>query len=305
LAKFSWRDLVAAGVHFGHRASRWDPRMKPFIFGRRNQIHIIDLKETVKGLLRAQRFLASVARRGDDVLFVGTKRQARQTIKEQALRCGMPYVSERWLGGTLTNFRTVLSRLSRLEELERMETDGTFERLSKKEVSSLRRELRKVRRNLGGLRRMKSLPGALLIVDPRHERIAVNEAVKLGIPVVALADTDSNPGALDIVIPGNDDALRSVGLIIQLLSDSLVEGVTGRRAPVERIKQGPPVQARPAPRARKPAPATGGVATTTAATKTVTDAPAGQRPATDGAAESVPGTPAVETTGEQVEPATS
>lgn len=225
--------------------------MKPYIFGRRNQIHIIDLKETVKGLLRAQRFLASVARRGDDVLFVGTKRQARQSIQEHAQRCGMPYVSERWLGGTLTNFQTVLSRLGRLEELERMETDGTFERLSKKEVSSLRRELRKVRRNLGGLRNMKRLPGALLVVDPRHERIAVKEAVKLGIPIVALADTDSNPEPLDIVIPGNDDALRSVGLIVRLLADAVAEGVAARRAPVERRPA--PAQPAASPAAAQPA----------------------------------------------------
>ena len=226
--------------------------MKPYIFGRRSQIHIIDLKETVKGLLRAQRFLAAVARRGDDVLFVGTKRQARQAIEGQARRSGMPHVSERWLGGTLTNFRTVLSRLSRLEELERMESDGSWERMGKKEVSSLRRELRKVRRNLGGLRTMKALPGALLMVDPRHERIAVREAVKLGIPIVALADTDGNPERLDIVIPGNDDALRSVSLIVRLLADAVAEGVAGRRAPVERARRSRPTEVRRRPAAREP-----------------------------------------------------
>lgn len=281
MVKFSWRDLVAAGVHFGHRTSRWDPRMKPYIFGRRNQIHIIDLKETVKGLLRAQRFLASAARRGDDVLFVGTKRQARQTIQEQAQRCGMPYVSERWLGGTLTNFRTVLSRLGRLEELERMESDGSWERMGKKEVSSLRRELRKVRRNLGGLRTMKALPGALLMVDPRQERIAVREAVKLGIPIVALADTDGNPEALDIVIPGNDDALRSVGLIVRLLADAVAEGVAGRGAPVERASRTPPAGARRRPAAREPS--------------------AGAQPPT----EASPEAPPTEATGEQAESATA
>ncbi len=281
MAKFSWRDLVAAGVHFGHRTSRWDPRMKPYIFGRRSQIHIIDLKETVKGLLRAQRFLAAAARRGDDVLFVGTKRQARQTIQEQAQRCGMPYVSERWLGGTLTNFRTVLSRLGRLEELERMESDGSWERMAKKEVSSLRRELRKVRRNLGGLRTMKAVPGALLMVDPRQERIAVREAVRLGIPIVALADTDGNPEPLDIVIPGNDDALRSVGLIVRLLADAVAEGVAGRGAPVERASRTAPAGARSRPAAREPS-------------------AGAQRPT-----EASPEAPPTEATGEQAESATA
>ncbi|MCK4300868.1 MAG: 30S ribosomal protein S2 [Planctomycetes bacterium] len=281
MADFSWRDLVAAGVHFGHRTSRWDPRMKPYIFGRRSQIHIIDLKETVKGLLRAQRFLASAARRGDDVLFVGTKRQALQTVQEQAQRCGMPYVSERWLGGTLTNFRTVLSRLGRLEELERMESDGSWERMAKKEVSSLRRELRKVRRNLGGLRTMKAVPGALLMVDPRQERIAVREAVKLGIPIVALADTDGNPEPLDIVIPGNDDALRSVGLIVRLLADAVAEGVAGRGAPVERASRTAPARARSRPAAREPS--------------------ASAQPPT----EASPEAPPAEATGEQAESATA
>jgi len=222
--------------------------MKPYIFGRRNQIHIIDLKETVKGILRAKRFLAAVAAKGDDVLFVGTKRQARQTVREQATRCGMPYVSERWLGGTLTNFQTVLSRLTRLEELERMESDGTFETLSKKEVSSLRRELRKVRRNLGGVRNMKRAPGALLVIDPREERNAVREANKLGIPIAALTDTDSNPERIDVVIPGNDDALRSVGLLVGMLADAVAEGAARRRAPVHQAasRQAP---ARPRPRA--------------------------------------------------------
>jgi len=221
--------------------------MQPFIFGRRNQIHIIDLKETVKGLLRARRFLAAVARRGDDVLFVGTKRQARQTVREHAERANMPYVSERWLGGTLTNFQTVLSRLGRLQELERMETDGSWEHLSKKVVSSLRRELAKVRRNLGGLRTLKSLPGALVVVDPRHERIAVREAEKLGIPIVALADTDSNPEPLDIVIPGNDDALRSVQLVTRVLVDAVAEGVALRRTRVERTSRPRPTSPRPRP----------------------------------------------------------
>jgi small subunit ribosomal protein S2 len=248
--------------------------MKPYIFGRRNQIHIIDLKETVKGFLRARRFLTSAAARGGDVLFVGTKRQARQTIREQAQRCGMPYVSERWLGGALTNFRTVLSRLSRLEELERMETDGTWETLSKKEVSSLRRELRKARRNLGGLRTMKSLPGALLVVDPRHERIAVREAVKLGIPIVALTDTDSNPQFIDIVIPGNDDALRSVSLVVRLLTDAVGEGVAGRRAPVQRGARGRRAEPEPKPAASAATPGPG----TTAVTSEVGPVRAGSVP---------------------------
>ena len=283
LANFSWRELVAAGVHFGHRTSRWHPRMKPYIFGRRSQIHIVDLKETVKGLLRAQRFLANVAARGDDVLLVGTKRQARRAVQEEAQRCGMPYVSERWLGGMLTNFRTVLSRLSRLAELERMETEGTWEALSKKELSSLRRELRKVRRNLGGVRSMKTLPGALVVVDPHHERIAVREAAKLAIPVVGLTDTDSNPDRVDIVIPGNDDALRSVSLITKLLADAVAEGVARRRAPVHR--EGRP--RRPAPRP-KPAPRGARGAEEERVAKTAPSKPEVTPPAEESAAEKVP-----------------
>jgi small subunit ribosomal protein S2 len=272
--------------------------MQPFIFGRRNQIHIIDLKETVKGLLRARRFLAAVARRGDDVLFVGTKRQARQTVREYAERANMPYVSERWLGGTLTNFQTVLSRLGRLQELERMEADGSWEHLSKKLVSSLRRELLKGRRNLGGLRNLKSLPGALVIVDPRHEHNAVREAGKLGIPIVALADTDSNPEPLDIVIPGNDDALRSVQLVTRVLIDAVAEGVAARRTRVEPERPSRPRQTAPRPRppASEPAAAAAAAGETPAAPR------ATEGPAAGASAQAEPGAAAP---GETATPAAS
>jgi len=208
LAIVSIKELVEAGVHFGHRVSRWDPKMKPYIFGKRNLIHIINLKETIKGLIRSARFLAKVANRGEDVLFVGTKRQARVNVEAEATRCGMPYVTERWLGGTLTNFRTITSRLRRLEELEELEASGRIQLYSKKMIATLTREQNKIRRNLEGIRNMKKLPGALVIVDPRHERNGVAEARKLGIPVICLTDTDSDPDLVDILTPGNDDAIR-------------------------------------------------------------------------------------------------
>ena len=197
------KDLIDAGVHFGHRASRWNPKMKPYIYGKRNQIHIIDVKETVRGLLRASKFFHRVASSNGLILFVGTKRQASETIVEQCNRCGMPYVTERWLGGTLTNFRTIRSRLERLEEL---------------------RERKKIERNLSGIRHMTRLPEALLVVDPHREHIAVAEARKLGIKVVALLDTDCDPDLVDLPIPGNDDSMRSIELLLKRLADSISEG---------------------------------------------------------------------------------
>ena len=238
------RELIDAGVHFGHRVSRWNPKMEPYIFGKRNSIHIIDIKETVKGLLRARKFIAQLVADGDDVLFVGTKRQARQAVRTQADRCGMHYVCERWLGGTLTNFRTVRSRLQRLEELEGYEASGELDSFSKKMKSTLQREKRKITRNLGGVRRMERLPRALVIVDVRREHLAVKEARKLKIPTVCLIDTDSDPDYADIPIPGNDDAMRAVELMLTHLADAVEEGKRGRIAPSD--------EASPRRRSRRP-----------------------------------------------------
>ena len=209
------KDLIDAGVHYGHRASRWNPKMKPYIYGKRNLIHIIDLKETVRGLLRAIKFFQRVASSNGLILFVGTKRQAAETIIEQCNRSGMPYVTERWLGGTLTNFRTIRSRLQRLEELESILDGEQALSYSKKMISTLTRERQKIERNLRGIRHMNRLPEALLVVDPRREHIAVAEARKLGIKVVALLDTDCDPDLIDLPIPGNDDSMRSIELVLE------------------------------------------------------------------------------------------
>jgi len=224
------RNLVDAGVHFGHRVSRWNPKMNAYIFGKRNHIHIVDIRETVKGLLRARKFIAAVVAQGHDVLFVGTKRQARETIEREAKRVGMHYVADRWLGGTLTNFRTIRSRLARLEELENLETTGSMAQYSKKMGSILTRELRKIRRNLEGIRRMNKLPGALVIVDVKREYIAIREARKLGIPTICIVDTDSDPDTADIIIPGNDDAMRAIDIMVTQLADAVEEGKRARSA---------------------------------------------------------------------------
>jgi len=221
LAVISVKNLLEAGVHFGHRASRWNPKMAPYIFGKRNLIHIINLQETVKGLIKAYHFLSNLCKGGQEVLFVGTKRQAKNVIQSEALNCKMHYVSERWLGGTLTNFETIRKRLARLEELEKMEAEGKMDALSKKLGSSLRREQRKIKRNLEGIRRMSKLPGAVIIVDPQKEKIAALEAVKLNIPTIALMDTDSDPDVIDIPIPGNDDAMRSIEIICTKLAEAI------------------------------------------------------------------------------------
>jgi small subunit ribosomal protein S2 len=222
------KNLINAGVHFGHRTSRWNPKMAPFIFGKRNLIHIIDIRETVKGLLRSNKFLAKVVADGKDVLFVGTKRQARVSVEAVAKRVGMHSVTERWLGGTLTNFRTIRSRLSRLEELEGIEAGGMAGKYSKKMISALTRERRKIHRNLEGIRRMEKLPGALVIVDTKREHIAALEARKLHIPVVGVIDTDSDPDSVDIAIPANDDAMRAVELILDELANSIQEALRAR-----------------------------------------------------------------------------
>ena len=250
------KDLLDAGVHYGHRASRWNPKMRPYIYGKRNLIHIIDLRETVRGLLRGHRYLNQVVSKGGLVLFVGTKRQAKELVEREARRAGMPYVSERWLGGTLTNYRTIRNRLKRLEELEAMwlplgenpnRVDMTqymasmigengkldihkapesaeIRTHSKKMVSSLSRELGKIRRNLLGIREMKRLPDALVVIDPKKEHIAVKEAQRMGVATVALIDTDSDPDTVDLPIPGNDDSIRSIELVLTKAADAVLEG---------------------------------------------------------------------------------
>ena len=218
------KDLIDAGVHFGHRASRWNPKMKPYIYGKRNMIHIIDLKETVRGLLRASKYFNKVASQNGLILFVGTKRQAAETIVEECTRAGMPYVTERWLGGTLTNFRTIRSRLERLEELETILDGEQALSYGKKMISTLTRERKKIDRNLSGIRNMTRLPEALLVIDPHREDIAVSEAKKLGIKVVALLDTDCDPDTVDLPIPGNDDSMRSIELVVKRLIESIIQG---------------------------------------------------------------------------------
>jgi small subunit ribosomal protein S2 len=222
------KSLVDAGVHFGHRVSRWNPKMEPYIHGKRNMIHIIDVKETIKGLLRAKKLVQQVVASGKDVLFVGTKRQARHAIIEEAKRCGMHYVSERWLGGTLTNFRTIRARLNRLDELEKLWENGQIESYSKKMKSTLARERDRIKGNLEGIRKMERMPGLMIVIDTRREHIAVKEARKLGVTTVALIDTDSDPELIDLPIPGNDDAMRAVEIVVKELADSVMEGKTGR-----------------------------------------------------------------------------
>ncbi len=230
--------MVEAGVHFGHRSSRWNPKMAPYIFGRKNQIHVIDIRETVRGLLRARKFLTPIAEGGSLILFVGTKRQAGAVIEREAQRCGMPFVSERWLGGCLTNFRTIRSRMSRLEELEAIRGGEDLATYSKKMQSSLNREYRKMYRNLNGIRTMNRLPEALVIVDPRKEKNAVREARGMGIRTVALIDTDCDPDTIDLPIPGNDDGIRSIDLIVTSLADAVLAGKKHGKA-VEEKEEAP------------------------------------------------------------------
>jgi small subunit ribosomal protein S2 len=224
LANVLVKQLIEAGVHFGHRASRWNPKMRPYIYARRNLIHIIDVRETIRGLLRAKKYLSQVASAGSLILFVGTKRQATETIDREATRCGMPFVSDRWLGGCLTNFRTIRSRLTRLEELENLRTSGEINAYSKKMQSSLNREYRKMYRNLNGIRTMSRLPECLVVIDPRKEHNCIDEARKLGITTVALIDTDCDPDLVDLPIPGNDDSIRSIELVAAQLADAVIEG---------------------------------------------------------------------------------
>lgn len=223
----SMKQLLEAGVHFGHQTRRWNPKMAEYIFTERNGIYIIDLQKTVKKLNEAYIFARDIAAEGGDILFVGTKKQAQDSIKEEAEHCSMPYVNARWLGGMLTNFTTIRTRIARLNQLRTMRDDGTFELLPKKEVVKLNLEIEKLEKFLGGIQDMKKLPGALFIVDPRKERIAVAEAKKLGIPIIAIVDTNCDPDEIDAVIPGNDDAIRAVKLIAETMANAVIEGRQG------------------------------------------------------------------------------
>ena len=227
MAVVAMKQLLEAGVHFGHQTRRWDPKMAEYIFQARNGIHIIDLQKTSKKLDEAYAFLKEQVEEGKTVLFVGTKKQAQECVKEAALKCGMYYVDQRWLGGMLTNFDTIQKRIQRLKDLEAMEQDGTFEVLPKKEVILLKKEMEKLERNLGGIKEMDKLPGVIFLVDPKKERIAILEAKKLNIPVIGLVDTNCNPEELDYPIPGNDDAIRAVKLIADVMANAVIEGKQG------------------------------------------------------------------------------
>ena len=227
MSVISMKQLLEAGVHFGHQTRRWNPKMAPYIYTERNGIYIIDLQKTVKKVEEAYYFVRDIAASGEDILFVGTKKQAQDSIKEEAERVGMYYVNARWLGGMLTNFKTIQSRIARLKQIEAMEADGTFEVLPKKEVIELRKELAKLQKNLGGIKEMKRLPDAIFIVDPKKERICVQEAHTLGIPLIGICDTNCDPEELDYVIPGNDDAIRAVKLIVSKMADAVIEANQG------------------------------------------------------------------------------
>ncbi|MDI3540508.1 30S ribosomal protein S2 [Koleobacter methoxysyntrophicus] len=231
----SMKQLLEAGVHFGHQTRRWNPKMAEYIFTERNGIYIIDLQKTVKKVEEAYQFIKDVAAQGESVLFVGTKKQAQESIKEEAERCGMFYVNQRWLGGMLTNFKTIRERIERLHELERMREEGLYEVLPKKEVIKLNHEEEKLQKFLGGIKNMTKLPGALFVVDPRKEKIAVAEARKLGIPIVAIVDTNCDPDEVDYVIPGNDDAIRAVKLLAEKMADAVLEGKQGEQFSEEQI----------------------------------------------------------------------
>ncbi len=233
MAVISMKQLLEAGVHFGHQTRRWNPKMAKYIFTERNGIYIIDLQKTVKKVDEAYNFLRGIAEEGKSILFVGTKKQAQDAVKEEALRAGMFYVNERWLGGMMTNFQTIQKRVNRLKELEIMEEDGTFDVLTKKEVLGLRHEMGRLEKYLGGIKEMNKLPGALFVVDPRKERIAVAEARKLNIPIVAIVDTNCDPDEIDYVIPGNDDAIRAVRLLTGRMADAVLEGRQGQDAEPE------------------------------------------------------------------------
>ncbi len=232
--------LIEAGAHFGHRVSRWNPKMAPYIYGRKNLIHIIDIRETLRGMLRAKKYLSQVAAGGSLVLFVGTKRQASEVIQREATRCGMPFVSERWLGGCLTNFRTIRDRMGRLEELETIMNSDQINGYSKKMQSALNREYRKIYRNLNGIRTLNRIPECLVIIDPKKEKNAIREAKALGITTVALIDTDCDPTQVDLPIPGNDDGIRSIDLIVKQLADAILAGKSENPELMKTVPQATP-----------------------------------------------------------------
>jgi len=233
MSVISMKQLLEAGVHFGHQTRRWNPKMAPYIFTERNGIYIIDLQKTVKKVEEAYNFVRQISEEGQTILFVGTKKQAQEAVKEEALRSNMYFVNERWLGGMLTNFQTIQKRINRMRELEKMEEKGVFDVLSKKEVLTLRHEMERLQKFLGGIKDMAKLPGALFIIDPRKERIAVAEAIKLGIPIVGIVDTNCDPDEIDYVIPGNDDAIRAVKLLCSKMADAVLEGRQGEEVVVE------------------------------------------------------------------------
>nr|WP_297172293.1 30S ribosomal protein S2 [uncultured Agathobaculum sp.] len=233
MAVISMKQLLEAGVHFGHQTRRWNPKMATYIFTERNGIYIIDLQKTVKKLEEAYFFVRDMAAAGEAILFVGTKKQAQDAIKEEAERCGQFYVNARWLGGMLTNFKTMRTRIARLNQLQKMQADGTFDLLPKKEVIKLQLEIAKLEKYLGGVKEMKKLPGALFVVDSRKEKNAIAEARKLGIPIVAIVDTNCDPDEIDYVIPGNDDAIRAIKLISQTMANAVLEGKQGEQLEVE------------------------------------------------------------------------
>ena len=238
MAVVAMKQLLEAGVHFGHQTRRWDPKMAEYIFQARNGIHIIDLQKTSKKLDEAYKFIKDQAEEGKTILFVGTKKQAQECVKEAAEKCNMYYVDQRWLGGMLTNFGTIQGRIQRLKKLEAMQEDGTFELLPKKEVIELKKEIEKLEKNLGGIKEMDKTPGVMFVVDPKKERIAILEARKLGIPVVGLVDTNCNPEDVDYAIPGNDDAIRAVKLITDVMANAVIEGRQGEDALVtEEVKE--------------------------------------------------------------------
>ena len=232
MAVISMKQLLEAGVHFGHQTRRWNPKMATYIFTERNGIYIIDLQKTVKKLEEAYFFVRDMAAAGESILFVGTKKQAQDAIKEEAERCGQFFVNARWLGGMLTNFKTMRTRINRLNQLKKMQEDGTFDLLPKKEVIKLQLEIAKLEKYLGGVKEMKKLPGAMFVVDPRKEKNAIAEAKKLGIPVVAIVDTNCDPDEVDYVIPGNDDAIRAIKLISQTMANAVLEGKQGEQLEV-------------------------------------------------------------------------
>ncbi len=233
MAVVSMKQLLECGVHFGHQTRRWNPKMKPYIFTERNGVYIIDLQKTVKGLENAYNFIREVSKDGGNILFVGTKRQAQETVKEEALRCGQYYINQRWLGGLMTNFQTIRKRVNRMIELRKMDQEGELDKYSKKDAILLRKQLAKLEKYLGGIANMKGVPDAVFLIDPRREDIAVLEARKLGVPVVAIVDTNCDPDFIDFPIPGNDDAIRAIKLISKLMADAFIEGRQGMDGAVE------------------------------------------------------------------------